>query len=271
MNGPQGPRDFDLSRDISDLERKVAEIDNVKLIAIDPLSAHLGRADTNSMTAVRTLLAPLADLAARKSAAVLLIAHLNKRASSTAAIARVAGSGAFVAAVRAAYLIVKDPDDPNRRLLLPLKNNVGRDDTGLAFRVESVDVGSGLQAPRIRFEDELVTETADEILRQAKTGNARAREREQAKQFLLDLLADGPVPSTTVYADGDEAGLAARTLRRAADDLGIERNKMGLKDGWEWALPDTKVAKSQGRDHVATFEGGGHLRPLRPDANGSGP
>ena len=44
---------------------------------------------------------------------------------------RVSSSLAFVAAVRAVYLITRHPGDENRRLFLSAKNTLGRDNTGL--------------------------------------------------------------------------------------------------------------------------------------------
>ena len=53
---------------------------------------------------------------------------------------RVTGSLAFVAAARAAYLVAQDPENPARRLFLPMKNNLGPESAGLAFRIEESPV-----------------------------------------------------------------------------------------------------------------------------------
>ena len=46
---------------------------------------------------------------------------------------------AFVAAARAVWAVAKDREDPERRLLLPVKCNLGPDQSGLAYRVVPVD------------------------------------------------------------------------------------------------------------------------------------
>jgi hypothetical protein len=54
---------------------------------------------------------------------------------------------------------------------------------------------------------------------------------EAAAGFLLRVLANCPVPQTTLMAD------ANATLRRAKAKLGVGAVKMGLDAGWAWALP----------------------------------
>src|SRR5690606_10020909 len=90
---------------------------------------------------MRALLAALTKMAEQRGVAVVCVSHLNKSGGNDA-LMRVMGSLAFVAAARAAYLVLKDPADEDRRLFLPLKNNLGADQTGLAFQVESAQVRS---------------------------------------------------------------------------------------------------------------------------------
>ena len=81
-------------------------------------------------------------------------------------MARVSGSGAFVAVARSAWLVEKDPQDPDgkRRMIVPLKNNIGDDQTGFAYRVEGVAVANGIETSRIIFEPGTVTISAAELL-----------------------------------------------------------------------------------------------------------
>jgi RecA-family ATPase len=109
------------------------------LIVIDPITAYLAGIDSHINADVRAVLAPLGQLAARHSVAVVCVSHLNKGGAASGgsgdALLRVSGSLAFVAAPRAAFIVARDPENRARRLFLPAKNNLGRDGTGLAFSV----------------------------------------------------------------------------------------------------------------------------------------
>ena len=124
---------------------------------------------------MRELLRPLAVLAEKHRIAVLLIAHLNK-SSMQNAMNRVTGSGAFVAAARLPWLIAKDPQDPNTRLMVQLKTNLTEALDGLSYHVEKELLPDGAEASRIVWHDLPVKLTADEILqRQPKDAPGRRK------------------------------------------------------------------------------------------------
>jgi hypothetical protein len=60
-------------------------------------------------------------------------------------------------------------------------------------------------------------------------------ERSGAMVWLTDRLARGPTPAGDLKADAVEAGISERTLRRAADDIGVVRT---TGRGSTWALPE---------------------------------
>jgi putative DNA primase/helicase len=67
---------------------------------------------------------------------------------------------------------------------------------------------------------------------------------DDAKEFLSNLLADGPVSNKQIRGDAEGAGIAWRTIQRAQKALGIEAYKGGMKGGWLWKLPAKNVYQS---------------------------
>jgi len=263
QDGSRKDRTFSLEKDLQALESKLSELRDVALVVIDPISAYLGDVDSHKNADVRGLLAPLSELAARHNTAIIGVSHLNK-AGGAQALMRVTGSLAFVAAARAAYLVAADLQDKMRRLFLPMKNNLGPDAAGLAFRIEPATLSSPagpLETSRVAWESEPVPITADEAMQaEAQPGSANALE--VAKDWLRETLANGPVAVAEVIDAAKADGIAEKTLRRASKALGIEKEKEGMTGPWWWSLPQ-KMAKSaedaQGAD-VAIFGENGHLR-----------
>ena len=162
-DGTPGIRGVDLGRDIAALEALLESIGDVALIVIDPITAYLGRTDSHVNAEVRGLLMPLTQLAELYGAAIIAVTHLRKSAALEALLA-VTGSLGFVAASRAAYLAVKDASDLTRQLWLPLKNNLGPELPGLAYRIVPCEIANAIATSRVEWDAEPVTITADGAL-----------------------------------------------------------------------------------------------------------
>ena len=206
---------------------------------------------------------------------MVCVSHLNKGGGNNEALARVTGSLAFVAAARAAFIVVKDKDDENRRLFLTAKNNIGKDGEGLAYQVRGVALDNGIRTSRVEWEPDPVTISADEAMRpplQDEDGDALT----EARQFLRGLLADGALPTKQIKADADGAGHSWRTVQRAQKELGIEAVKEGMKGGWVWKMPSEELPKNakkyeeRQQNNVAAFGKFGALRESLPAENGEG-
>jgi putative DNA primase/helicase len=263
-SGHRQDRMFCLEKDLQALDRKLAELANVAVLIIDPITAYLGKTDSHKNAEVRGLLAPLADLAARHNVAIIAISHMPK-AIGTQAVMRIIGSVAFVAAARAAYLVTTDSEDKTRRLFLPTKNNLGPDTTGLSFRIEAATVPSPdgpIETSRVAWDLEPVLITADEAIQAADCGPKRTSAIDKAKLWLQVVLADGPMDVGEVLQKAKAEGITEKTVRRAKKALGVEAVKLAMDGGWSWSLPP-KVAKSAEDvqfSEVTTFEEVGHLR-----------
>lgn len=205
------------------------------LVIVDPLMAYLG-ADTNAHRDqdVRRALAPLAQLAERTGAAVVLVRHLNK-AQSAHALYRGGGSIGIIGAARVGLLLAADPDDPDRRILAPTKSNLAKEPAALAFRLAPV---AGSDVARVEWLG-ATTHTAAALLATAGDDDARS-ERDDAKTWLRDVLADGPLSAKEIFRLAAQAGIAERTLKRAKRELGIrsQRSGFGREGGYSWGLDD---------------------------------
>jgi hypothetical protein len=227
--GEATPAPFRLTEDVAHLETAVKQTGAV-LVVVDPVSAYLGTTDSHRDADVRGALAPLAALAERTEAAIVAALHLTKD-QQRKVLYRAQGSLAFVAAARAVFTVAPDKDDPERRLFLPAKNNLAAKPPGLAFRL--VPAGS---AVRVEWDSDPVTVDADEALAGPEP-RAERSEREEAADFLREILAGGPVASEDLKRQARAAGIAERTLFRAKRDLGVKADKDGFRGGWVWSLP----------------------------------
>lgn len=224
-------RSFNLKSDLIALEIALSKLNNCKLVIIDPISAYLGSTDSHNNAEIRSLLAPLADFAAKNRVAIVAVTHLNKGKGS--ALHRAMGSVAFVAAARAAYVVIKDPDDETRRLVLPTKNNLGKDVDGLAYRISEASNNS----PKLDWETDPVVISADDILSNEDDSGKGRSVLEDACDWLRKLLSDGAIPSKEVYATALEAGYSKRTIERAKAQLNVESVKQSSSGKWVWELP----------------------------------
>lgn len=238
-DGEKVRRSFDLSSDLEALDYALDGIPDCRLVIVDPISAYLGGTDSHKNAEIRALLTPLSEIATKRGVAVLAITHLNKGQHSNA-MYRATGSLAFVAAARAVFTIVKDNDDPQRRLFLPVKNNLGDDQHGFAYQVEEMEN----EAPAVVWEPDAVDVPADE----AMADGAGEDKTGEAMDFLLRELAGGRVEINTLKSLAKNARYAWRTIRRASDELSIVKEKVGFKNAnWYWSLPPGTTTPEEGQ------------------------
>jgi hypothetical protein len=209
--------------------REAGRTVKAKLFVIDPLFAFLG-ANANVDQAVRKALTPLADFADATNMAVLMVRHLNK-GGGLHALYRGSGSIGISAAARSALLLAHAPHDPDLRVLCHVKS-LGVEAPSLLFKPVTTKGG----AVGIEWRGACEYKAKDLL----KNGGGKADRLAEAKDFLLDLLAEGPVPQQAVKAEASEAGLAWRTVERAREVLGVKSGRKGWGPGSEcyWCLPE---------------------------------
>ena len=204
-----------------------------RLVVIDPANCFLDATDGRHDSQAREMVAKLADLAIRSDTAILLVAkpsrvEKGKRGgwSSTTPV--------LAEAARSVWTIVGDPQEPGRRMLLPVKTNLCETPPGLAFTIRD---------QRICWEQETVAQTADQYL--AETVEqlrllqlAAESDLSRAADWLKVRLSNGEVYSSDLIADATDNDISTATLRRALTLLGCRKGKEKKVDGrWYWRLP----------------------------------
>jgi hypothetical protein len=250
---------FNLITDLPLLRRKIIEVGDVNLVQIDPISSYLGHGksgiDSYRDTEVRSVLAPLVDLARDLNVAIVGMMHFNKKIDVANAMLRISNSLAFSAAARHVYAVVDDPEN-KRKLMVKGKNNLARHNVpalAYTFGTEIVGVGkitgNPISAPHIVWLEQVDVTATDAMA--AANGTRSASSLDAAKKFLAAFLALGPKDQTEVQEAAEQENISLSTLRRAKALLAIVSTKKRKKakgdkseadPGWTWALPSPKAA-----------------------------
>jgi hypothetical protein len=230
------PNNFLLPRDIEKMREFAEEIGDVGLIALDPLSNHIGGTNSNIDEEVRNALQPLAILAGDLDTLVIGIRHVSSKEAKGGFISRIIGSTAFAAVPRVVIGVAKD--DEGVLHVRALKGNRLRyEDAGRRYRLESAPFLNWGATVVKAIEDGESMVDIDKLLEERKdTNSEKARQeivrliREEGGRMESDIL-DGRVAATT--------GVTART---------VQKLRMELRDrGWIKHVP---VDNADGtRDH----------------------
>ena len=232
------------SEDLAAVEQAVKDTD-ARLLIVDPLMAYLpDEVNTNRDHDVRRALRGLAELAERTACAVLAVRHLRKGTAENP-LYRGGGSIGIIAAARAAFLLARDPDDPERRVLAPLKMNVAPEPPARAFRL---DIEPGHAHPHVSWEG--VSPLDASALLAVPDGTEDRSALQEAEEVLRQILADGPERADVARLMARRAGVSDRTLARARRSLAVVPRHVGRPGEpdqyWEWSLPP-KAAKGAPR------------------------
>lgn len=234
--------DEPVSFDAAGLLRIETAIQHFKpaLVIVDPLVAFLGAAvDMHRANETRAVMTRLAEVATRCQCAIVIVRHLSKGAGGKA-IYRGQGSIDFTAAVRSSLLIGCDPDEPAKRAIVQIKNNLEAFGKPLGYEIRDGQFWWTGES----------TLTADKILSissREDTSTESSNARIDAEEFLMTVLADGQMLASDVQEEARKAGLSVITLRRAKDQLGVKARKRGFgkETKWYWVLPDLETSLTE--------------------------
>lgn len=209
------------------LLRAEIERTGARLLIIDPLAASLSSSiNSNQDQEIRRVLTLLTNLADATGTTVLVVRHLRK-ASGTRAIAAGGGSMGIIAAARIALRVDPAPQErecgQNTRILSVVKSNLAPLPRSLLYTLSS----TADDQAHVEWIGE-TTWTADElaVVRDANDSVSRTQ-IDEARDALKGILASGEISSRDVLRLTQEEGLSDRTVRRAAQQLGVSVSRRG--------------------------------------------
>lgn len=266
----QESRPFDPASDVPDLRRTLERVGNVRLLIVDPIVSAVS-GDSHKNAEVRRDLQKLVDLAADIRCALIGITHLTKGTQGREPLERVTGSLAFGALTRIAWIAIKPQPDAEGntppRLFLRIKSNIGPDNGGFEYDLcqgaipENLDVVSSFArwGKPVDGDNRAIIAEAEAVDDDGAGGSLG-----EAKEFLLDLLKNGPLTTKAVYEEAEGAGVARATVRRAQKALGIRAEKENGRNGqWKWHLPG-RCSKNPGTCSPQNLEHLEHVEHVPP-------
>ena len=257
INTPDGkPAPFSFAH-YQKLGEELSDRPRVRLVVIDPAGAYIGRAgvDDHKDSELRSLLDPMAEMAAKMRVTVVIVKHLNKGVNAKA-VHKVSGSAGYVNACRAAFVIAPQPSDETRKLFIPLKLNITKKPTGLAFRMANVPPAEAKailkRFPKIVGDDR--TRLQSQLFQIHWDGDAgmdadtalgdiartRPNETKDCADWLIEFLGDYAWPDEEVQEAAEDVGHGLGCLKRAKAMLREAKKLRSRPEGkggawWIWA------------------------------------
>lgn len=194
-----------------------------RMVVLDPIQGFLGTdVDMHRANEIRPLMKRVAVLAEKYHCAIILIGHMNKNSNGKSSY-RGLGSIDFQAAARSVLIVGRLKDEPETRVMCHVKSSLAPEGKSVAFRLDKETGFQWIGEYDI---------SADDLL----SGDARGKKSRIAKEFLLDILADGGMAQKKIEEEASKQGIKKKTLRNAKQELEIDSVKRGNQ--WFWILSE---------------------------------
>ena len=216
--------DSDQSLTMTDVRLEEAIVQTkAKMVVLDPIQGFLGAdVDMHRANEIRPLMKRIAVLAEKYHCAVILIGHMNKNSNGKSSY-RGLGSIDFQAAARSVLIVGRVKDEPEVRVVCHTKSSLAPEGTSIAFRLDKNNGFEWIGEYDI---------SADELL----NGDGRGQKSRKAKEFLLEILANGGMTQKKIAEEAEARGIKSKTLWNAKRELEIDSVKRGNQ--WYWMLPE---------------------------------
>ena len=194
-----------------------------RLVVLDPIQSFLGaEVDMHRANEILPLMKRVSVLAEKYHCAVVLIGHMNKNSTGKSSY-RGLGSIDFQAAARSVLIVGRVKNEPETRVVCHVKSSLAPEGKSIAFRLDKENGFEWIGEYDI---------SADDLL----SGNNRGQKIKEAKEFLLEILADGAVEQNVILKEAENRGIKGKTLWNAKKALGVQSIKPG--GHWSWVLPE---------------------------------
>ena len=194
-----------------------------RMVVLDPIQGFLGTdVDMHRANEIRPLMKRVGVLAEKYHCAIILIGHMNKNSNGKSSY-RGLGSIDFQAAARSVLIVGRLKDEPETRVMCHVKSSLAPEGKSVAFRLDKETGFQWIGEYDI---------SADDLL----SGDARGQKSRIAKEFLLDILADGGMAQKKIEEEASKQGIKKKTLRNAKQELEIDSVKRGNQ--WFWILSE---------------------------------
>jgi putative DNA primase/helicase len=258
-------RQFLLAEDLTRLAQVIAQVGNVGLICIDPITAYMGgKMDSHKATEVRSQLGPLKDFSEGTNVVVSAITHPAKNTSARA-IDQFIGSQAFIAAARIGHACFEEFEEdeetgektPTGRILFTnVKHNSYLKMPTLAYKIESVNIYPEpylqIETSRVVWDKEVVNISAEQAIAAAKSNAKAVEKKEKAASEVVDFLrniidaGDGWCKYAEIAKQAEALGYSKSELRTAREHLEVvSKRKGGVGDDgwWEWGWEEKRPTR----------------------------
>jgi 5S rRNA maturation endonuclease (ribonuclease M5) len=220
------------------------------LVIFDPITSLLGAdVNMNASNEVRELMEIPLLLARDYNTAVVCVMHTNKNDSATDLLNRVMGSIDFIGAVRSVLMVLKHPLNPSLKLLGHIKANLSAPANTLIYKIDG-----GKYVEFIEVDDRPLQQIIDDLELDKKSKFAK----NEALQFLKELLEYGPEKIIDILSSANENGISKSTVKRALKEIAY-RKKISIKGKnrgagyWIWYLKEDE-SRYKNVDHHGLLE-----------------
>lgn len=245
------------------------------LVVVDAFADTVdGRLSLKDPQQARLALHPWKEAATRTGAAVMLLTHTNRMDSKSAR-----DKYGLTAELRkkARMTLYAQQDEDGFLVVGPEKSNIvgpvpASKFTILAEQVFAATDDSDGTVPVLVWvadSDKTARQHIEDAYVAAHEDPEDVDDRTAAERWLEDYLTENPgAPSKTAKEDARrQAGISDRTLKRAANKLGVIVGEVGFPRQTTWTLPDSEASRDTTAPHVSE---GGPTGPTGPTDSDKG-